>query len=59
VASELRDVGAVEPGGLDSDQQLPVLGFWIRMLDDLDPAVADGGGTHGDEATPRSAGDVR
>ena len=46
VAGELHHVGAVEPGGLHADQQLPVLGLWIRVLDDLDLAVADGGGTH-------------
>ena len=55
---ELHHVGAVEPGGLHADQQLPVLGLRIRVFGDLDLAVANGGGTHYGEGTPRSAGDV-
>ena len=46
VPGELHHVGAVEPGGLHADQQLPVLGLRIRVFGDLDLAVADGGGTH-------------
>ena len=48
----------LSPAALDADQQLPVLGLRIRVLGDLDLAVADGGGTHYGEGTPRSAGDV-
>ncbi len=55
VAGELHHVGAVEAGGADADEQLPVLGLGIRVLGDLYPAVANGGGTHMFEATPRSA----
>ena len=46
-AGELQHVGAVEPGGAHADEQLAVLGLGIGMLGDLDPAVADGGGSHG------------
>ena len=55
VAGELHDVGAVEAGGADADEQLPVLGLRIGVLGDLDPAVADGGGTHRAEATPQGS----
>ena len=58
MSGELHHVGAVEPGGLHANQQLPVLGLRIRVFGDLDLAVADGGGTHYGEGTPRSAGDV-
>ena len=51
VARELQHVGAVEAGGVDADEQLAVLRLRIRVLVDLDPAVADGGGTHGRDAT--------
>jgi hypothetical protein len=43
---DLHDVGAVQARGANADEQLPVLRLWIWMLDDLDPAVADGGGSH-------------
>ena len=56
-ARELEHVGAVQAGGMDADQQLPVLGLGIRVLDDLDPAVADGGGTHAPRAySPKGGG---
>jgi hypothetical protein len=43
----LQHVGAVEAGGAHADEQLAVLRFWIGMLDDLYPAVADRRGSHG------------
>ena len=46
VAGDLQHVGAVETGGADADEQLPVLGLGIWVLGDLDPAVADRGGAH-------------
>ena len=54
VAGDLQHVGAVETGGADADEQLPVLGLGIGVLGDLYPAVADGGGAHArcTEGTP-------
>ena len=53
VAGDLQHVGAVETGGADADEQLPVLGLGIWVLGDLYPAVANRGGTHAAEGTPR------
>ena len=46
MTGDLQHVGAVETGGADADEQLPVLRFGISVLGDLYPAVADGGGWH-------------
>ena len=52
MAGDLHHVGAVEAGGADADEQLPVLGLGIRVLGDLYPAVANGGGAHAARVLP-------
>ena len=59
VPGELHHVGAVEAGGVDADQQLAVLGLGIGVLGDLDPAVANRGGTHAPESTLGSHAQAR
>ena len=53
-ALALQHVGAVEPGGADADEHLARLGLGIRVLLDGDRLVADGDGSHGRDARPRS-----
>ena len=52
---QLHHVRAVEPGGLDADEQLAHLGDGIGVLLDDDRAVADGGGAHGCRSLHRAA----
>ncbi len=40
-ARDLQQVGVVDPGGVDSDQQLPFGGHRIRPLLEHEPAVVD------------------
>ena len=47
VARALVDVGAVEPGRVDPDEDLAGAGLRVGMLGDDDLAVADGGRAHG------------
>ncbi len=56
MTGNLQEVGAVEPRGADTDQQLAVLGLWIGTIGDLDLAVDDGGGTHVRDDTRRRTG---
>ena len=47
VARALVDVGAVEPGRVDPDEDLAGAGLRVGVLGDDDLAVADGGRAHG------------
>jgi hypothetical protein len=46
-APALHQVGAVDSGGADADEDLAGAGLGVGVLLDEDLAVADGGGAHG------------